>query len=244
MVADPAEVGRGKWVVYSIAEGKSRQLTDGMSDARYPVFDADGKHLYFTASTDSGPSLEADIRSAVRPPTRSIYVVVLSPATKPDAGGEESRPPAAAPKPAEVHIDWDRINQRILALPLPARRCVALQVGKAGNLFALEEGTPVPGSAPGMTVHRHDLSQRRSDVIASGVRSFEVSANGEKTLTAQGDHWTIQALRPMSAAGGAAPGTPPPPGPPGGNGGPGPFTLKTEEIEIRSDPRAEWKQMY
>ena len=34
-----------------------------MSDARYPVFDHDGKYLYFTASTDSGPSLEPDIRS-------------------------------------------------------------------------------------------------------------------------------------------------------------------------------------
>ncbi len=64
--------------IHSVAEGKSRQLTDGLSDARYPIFDADGKHLYFTASTDSGPSLEPDIRSAVRPPTRSVYVAVLS----------------------------------------------------------------------------------------------------------------------------------------------------------------------
>jgi tricorn protease len=264
--------------IHSIAEGKSRQLTDGLSDARYPVFDADGKHLYFTASTDSGPSLEPDIRSAVRPPTRSIYVVVLSkndpsplapesdeekmtksgdektakpdetPATKPDASGEEARPPAAPSKVAEVRIDWDRINQRILALPLPARRYIALHVGKAGNLFAVEGGTPAPGSTPGATVHRHDLKQRRSDVVASGVRSFEMSANGEKILTAQGDRWTIQAMRPMPSASGGPPGSPatasPAPGPPAAGGGSAAFTLKTEEIEIRSDPRVEWKQMY
>ena len=264
--------------IHSIADGTSRQLTDGLSDARYPVFDADGKHLYFTASTDSGPSLEPDIRSAVRPPTRSVYVVVLSkndpsplapesdeekvskpgddktakpadtPATKSDAGGDESRPPAAPPKVADVRIDWDRINQRILALPLPARRYVALQAGKAGTLFALEGAAPGPGSTPGTTVHRHDLKQRRSDVVASGVRFFEVSANGEKTLTAQGDRWTIQALRPMPPASGGAPGAsgtgPAGPGPASGGGGAASFTLKTEEIEIRSDPRSEWKQMY
>ena len=56
----------GAIFVYSLADAKSTQLTDGLSDARYPVFDKDGKYLYFTASTDSGPSLEADIRSASR----------------------------------------------------------------------------------------------------------------------------------------------------------------------------------
>ena len=36
--------------------GKSHQVTDGMSDARHPAFDKGGKYLYFTASTDIGPT--------------------------------------------------------------------------------------------------------------------------------------------------------------------------------------------
>ena len=68
----------GAIFVYSLADAKSTQLTDGLSDARYPVFDKDGKYLYFTASTDSGPSLEADIRSASRTVSRSVYLAVLS----------------------------------------------------------------------------------------------------------------------------------------------------------------------
>ena len=273
--------------LYSLAEGKSRQLTDGLSDARYPVFDKDGKHLYFTASTDSGPSLEADIRSFTRLASRSIYIVVLSKTDpspfapesdeekavkpgeekkteaadarntqKPEAAGEE---PGQTPRPAagastrvpDVRIDWDRIHQRILAMPLPARNYVGLQVGRAGNLFAIEApppGPPGPGPA-GSTIHRHDLRQRRSDVVSSGVRFFEVSANGEKFLTAQADRWSIQTLRPMPPAsgGGGAPGGAPPSGPPAGGGaggGAGAFTLRTDDIEVRSDPRVEWKQMY
>ena len=40
--------------LYSLAQGKAFQVTDGMSDALYPVFDRNGKYLYFTASTDVG----------------------------------------------------------------------------------------------------------------------------------------------------------------------------------------------
>ncbi|HKQ89076.1 MAG TPA: protease, partial [Blastocatellia bacterium] len=40
---------------YSLETGKTNQITDGMSDARYPAFDKSGKYLYFTASTDIGP---------------------------------------------------------------------------------------------------------------------------------------------------------------------------------------------
>jgi len=32
--------------VYSAADGKPTQITDGMSDARYAVFDKEGKYLY------------------------------------------------------------------------------------------------------------------------------------------------------------------------------------------------------
>jgi tricorn protease len=278
--------------VYSLADAKSTQLTDGLSDARYPVFDKDGKYLYFTASTDVGPSLEPDIRSATQAVSRSIYLVVLaktepSPfapesdeekgversdaerkpeeaskdltqasAAKPDqaARGEPSGPAQGRPREVSVTVDWDKVGQRILALPMPARRYVDLQAGKAGTLFALEAPPPAPGPFPGLTVHRYGLKERRSDIVASGVRFFEVSATGEKTLTAQDERWTIQALRPLptgptgaaGAAGSIAPGGAPsqPAGPAGGGPPPTANLLRTENIEVRSEPRAEWKQMY
>jgi tricorn protease len=162
---------------------------------------------------------------------------------KPETAKPEASKPSGPPaKAADVKIDWDKINQRILALPLPARRYVRLQTGKAGILFALEApapGPPPPGQTepPGMTVHRFDLKQRRSDVVTSGVRFFEISGNGEKTLTARAERWSIQTLRPMPPAGASAP--PSPPSEP-----PAAAQLRTDTIEVRSDPRVEWKQMY
>ena len=42
--------------VFSLDLGKNHALTDGLSDAIEPVFDASGKYLFFLASTDAGPT--------------------------------------------------------------------------------------------------------------------------------------------------------------------------------------------
>jgi tricorn protease len=64
--------------VYLLATAQSNQVTDGMSDAQFPVFDKNGKYLYFAASTNIGPTLAGiDMSSDGRSVTRSVYVVVL-----------------------------------------------------------------------------------------------------------------------------------------------------------------------
>jgi tricorn protease len=65
--------------IYSLEQGKGFQITDGMSDALDPVFDKNGKYLYFTASTDVALSTAGlDMSSDEHPVTRSVYVAVLS----------------------------------------------------------------------------------------------------------------------------------------------------------------------
>jgi len=243
--------------VYSLADGKAYQVTDGMSDARYPVFDKDGKYLYFAASTDSGPSLQPDVGSFARPSTNNLYLVVLS-KTEPSPFAPESdeeKPPdetkPAAPKPnptappaaktPEVKIDLDNIGQRILSIPMPSRRYVALQTGKAGILFAVEAPAAVSGAPFGLTVHRFDLKTRRADIALSGISNFEVARNGEKMILQQGGNWFIRNLPPAPPAGAG-----PAPGPTGGGGGGGAGggQLQTANIEVKVSPAAEWKQMY
>src|SRR5262249_38043051 len=64
--------------VYSVETAKSMQLTDGLSDARYPIFDKGGKYLFFAASTDVGLSgTWLDLSGFQRPVTRSVYSIVL-----------------------------------------------------------------------------------------------------------------------------------------------------------------------
>jgi tricorn protease len=237
----------GAIFVYSLQNNQATQLTDGLSDANHPVFDREGKYLYFSASTNSGPRLEPDVLSAGKSETRSLYLAVLSksepsPFTpesdEEKVSSEPPKPPAGSPPAAPsslVKIDFDKIGQRILAMPLPPRNYIGLQAGKAGTLIALE------GSGLGFTVHRHDLKLRKSDILTAGVRFFEISANGEKMLTAQGPSWSIQPLRPMTP--GNSPAGPPPSlaAPPGAGPASG---LRLQDLQVRSDPKAEWAQMY
>jgi tricorn protease len=65
--------------LYNLAEGKSTQITDGMSDATNACFSCDGKHLYFAASSNYGLNVGwLDMSSVERPVTRSLYLVVLN----------------------------------------------------------------------------------------------------------------------------------------------------------------------
>ena len=53
----PRQQGRAiaRVYVYSLEQDKSSPITDGLSEAIEPVFDAGGKYLYFLGSTDAGP---------------------------------------------------------------------------------------------------------------------------------------------------------------------------------------------
>ncbi len=100
----------GKWVVYlktlhnflhavylySVDTHKTTQITDGMSDVENTVFDRNGKYLYFTASTDIGPSAAGfDLSSLDRATTNNAYVVVLAkdvPSPLPPESDDEKSP--------------------------------------------------------------------------------------------------------------------------------------------------------
>ena len=114
------------------------------------------------------------------------------------AAGDEARPaaasavaePQASPQhllPRQRRIDLDGIQSRIVALPLPAGNYADLQSGKAGGFFFLERGDDGGRGAGGggATLRHWSLENRRAETITERVRSYQVSANGEKILVAQ-----------------------------------------------------------
>jgi tricorn protease len=229
--------------LYSLEGGKKHQITDGLSDATGVAFDKGGKYLYFLASTDAGPSLAGGMASFNRGVTRSAYLVVLSkddPSPLAPESDEEKKEPADKDKDKDkdkakkdavpVRIDLEDLDQRILALPVKARNYIGLLAGKAGVVFLLE-GPAVPppdetgdGERPAATVHRFELEKRKPEKLVEDVAQVSISHNGEKLLYHQGEGWFV-----VAAAGPVKPGE---------------GALKTDALEVRVDPRAEWKQMY
>ena len=90
--------------LYSIESGKSTQITDGMSNVTNPVFDAGGKYVFFTASTDIGPAIDGfGLGSLNRTTTNSVYVAVLSkdqPSPIPPESDDEKSKADADKKPS------------------------------------------------------------------------------------------------------------------------------------------------
>ncbi len=229
--------------VYSLERGKAFQLTDGMSDARFPNFDRNGKYLYFTASTNVGLSNAGlDMSSDEHPVARSVYVAVLNASDSSPLAPESDEEKAAAEEKKKdadkerkeevpaVKIDVEGMSQRILALPIPARNYANLLVGKTGILF-LSEGPQVAvgeDEPPAVTIQKFDLSKRKVDKVVDEVNDFVVSENGEKILYRKGEGWSV-----MSADEGPTPQPKPGFGP-----------LKLDGWVVYVEPRAMWKQIY
>jgi tricorn protease len=83
--------------LYSVDSGRSTQVTDATSDVRYPAFDKDGHYLYFTASTNYGPTTSGlDMSSDQQNVTRHVYALVLSSeGTSPVVPESDEEKPAA-----------------------------------------------------------------------------------------------------------------------------------------------------
>jgi len=230
--------------LYSLDTGQSTQITDGLSDARYPAFDREGQYLYFTASTNFGAgSFFLDMTSDEHRVTRNIYAAVLSAdAPSPIAPeSDEEKPVEPDKKPAEgdskqVRIDLAGLQSRIVALPVPARDYGTLAAGKTGQLYFLESVSQSlsSGSEGDDVLWKFDLKTRKTDRLADHVAGFELSANGEKMLLAL-------------AQPGAAPGGGPAQwviAPAASPLKPGEGVLHLTGMEVRVEPVAEWKQMY
>ncbi|MGJ5820758.1 S41 family peptidase [Paludibaculum fermentans] len=235
--------------VYSLETAKATQVSDGLSDQRHAAFDANGRFIYFTASTNTGLSTGwLDMSSIDRISNRSVYIAVLrkedpSPlapesdeekteaAKKDEAKKDEAKKDDAKkedPKKeekVEVRIDFDGISQRILSLPIPARNYSKLVAGKTGLVFLREDPPVAPQGPPARTLHKFDLKTRKTDQFLAGASDFELSFNGEKILYSQpGNKWFITATA-------AAP-------------KPGDGALKIDQMEVRVEPAAEWAQIY
>src|SRR4029077_17585700 len=112
------------------------------------------------------------------------------PATKKEEKGgdkkaEEKKEEKSAKETKEsvdVKIDFENINQRILALPIPARNYDRLLAGKTHLLYLLEGPAVDEGGPSGRIVHKFDVCARKTDKLLDNIGGFAISSNGEKAL--------------------------------------------------------------
>ncbi len=239
-----------KVYLYSLEKDESYPVSNGMSDVSDPVFDENGKYIYFFASTDAGPVKQwFDLSNVDIEMTRSIYLAVLrkdipSPLAKEsdeekgaveEAEKKEEQPEKKAdkkketaekkPSPPAFSVDLDGLDYRILALPVRPGAYFSLQAGKEDEIYYLEAptGSRSP-SASGTKLVKFDLKERKEEEMIPNVSGFSISADKKKILYETRDMMGIVAA--------------------GKKAKPGDGKLNIDAIEVRIDPRAEWKQIF
>jgi tricorn protease len=251
--------------VYDLESHKKHQLTDGLSDARYPAFDKNGKYLYFTASTDIGPTIGGGEMSAInRPVTRNAYLIVLA-ADQPSPLAPESDEEKAEEKSKEeakpaAESKEDKSKAKKAAKPekeakpqkdgKPEKDAVKVRIdfdGLSQRILAL----PVPAhnyaqlaaGKPGALFLVEDALVRLDGPPRLTVHKFDLEKRKlEKFL--DGAMGTIELsgngeklLYRHGPSNWSVVATAGPPKPDDG-------ALKLDAMEVRVDPPAEWRQMY
>lgn len=220
--------------VYSIETGNSRQLTDGLSDALDPQWDESGKYLYFLASTDYALATGwLDMSSYNYPVNRALYIAVLSkdapspfelksddePVKAPaDTAARTARPAAAGA--VQVKIDFDGLDQRIVATNIPLRDYTSLVAGPEGTVFYTE----AVANENGFILHRYSVKDRKSIEFVRSVTTAVTSFDRKSILYRSGPGWFINGTA-------AAP-------------RPGEGRLATEGMKVYVDPSQEAEQIF
>ncbi|HVT13297.1 MAG TPA: PDZ domain-containing protein [Fimbriimonadaceae bacterium] len=244
----------GAVFLYNLDSAKVTQITDGLSNAQSPAFDRGGKYLYFMASTNTGVAASyLDMTSMANlNVVSSIYCVVLdknganplqpesdeetgTPEKKPGppagappagAGAAQAAPAQAAPAgPPPIKVDLEDIDQRIIALPLPAKDYVDLEAGTPNTFFVVEtpaRATPTSGGMPSIT--KFSFSDRKATPFAAVGQIADITPSGDKML--------LMGPRDLAIVPTAIP------SPPGAG------AVDLNDLKVRIDPRKEWRQMY
>ena len=226
--------------LWSADTKQSHPLTDGLSDATNPVFDPNGKFLYFLASTNAGPVQDwFSMSNADMQATSNLYLAVLAKGIPSPLAREsdEEKPPtetaAAEPKKEEtkkpekvtVKVDADGLSQRIVAFPLSAAGYKALQVGNTGEIYFLRTGDRVsPFDTGSGALWRYSLEKRKEDSLVEQVDDYEISRDAKKILLDIKDDLIVADLGEKIDA--------------------TKNKLALERVEVKIDPRAEWNQIF
>ncbi|HSK71991.1 MAG TPA: S41 family peptidase, partial [Pyrinomonadaceae bacterium] len=226
----------GAVFVYDSAQKKSIQIPDGITHAQSPVFDANGKYLYFISSPNAGTT-EFDwgvLNGVLANPlvVRRVHALILAKDTpSPFLPNGQPNPDAKVSDAApQTKIDFENLEKRFINLPLPQRDYSRLSTGKAGKLFiSVGEWSKTPGDFSSQfqstAIYLFDVSKAgEMKKIVEDVRGFDLTMNGAKLLYGKGRDWfLVDAEEAPKADEGK---------------------LDLSKMEISINPAEEWRQIF
>ncbi|HUK91682.1 MAG TPA: PDZ domain-containing protein, partial [Blastocatellia bacterium] len=247
----------GQVYLYSIDQKKPVAVTDAMTNDHAPVFDQNGKYLYFLGDRTFQPvptgfelnlnfdnttgvyavTLAADTPSPFLPESDEEKAAKAAAAEAGKTPGADSKPaeaPAAAgaanaataaptpPAPKPVKIDLENISRRIVHVPVAPGNYGRLEAA-SDRIFYLAGG-PANYGPSAAVLHTYDVAKQEDTVLLAGIQDYAVDQKGDKVIYGSGPAYGIIDVRPGQKVGDGA--------------------LDLSGMEMKLDPRAEWKQIF
>jgi tricorn protease len=228
--------------LYDTKAGKLQQATSGYLNDTQPVFDPEGKYLFYASDRSFEPVYGNFDNSWTYPNPTQIVAVALRkdvksplPArndaegsaadVKPDAAKDdkkaEDKTAAAATPPPNVDIDLDGLEARAVVLPMKPGNYAELQAIKGKLLY---RRLPRTGSADEKSpIVYFDFQEREEKTVLDEADAFEVTFDGKKLFVAQKKKYAMVEIKPAQKF---------------------EKPMATADIEVPVDPRAEWRQIF
>ncbi len=239
--------------LYSLSKKKVYQITGELTDDFSPVFDPEGKYLYFVSARSFHPTFSDFEHTYVYRNTRNIYLVTLqadslspfAPESDEEEGEEEKKDKEKKDKegekdkkkdededeeeekPKDIQIDLEGIDQRIVGVPIKSGNYAGLTAAKDKIFYLSMPAIYERGSdsKPQNELHMYDIKEREDETILSGINNYDISQEGDKIIYKSGNTYGIIDAK-------------------SGKNKVGDGKINTGGMEMKVDPRGEWEQMF
>ena len=195
--------------VYDYTNKKNHTVTSGFYDCFNPVFEPEGKYLYFFTNQSFKPSYSDIDNTFIYPNTTQIAVVSLKKETPSllapkndtvamkaddmakDDKDKNKKDSATAKKPDAkgTVIDFDGIEKRLELLPPPAGNYFWLSAAKGKIIFIRYPNTGAPDGKG--TLKYWDIEKKEEKTIVDAVDNARLSANGQKLLVGKSGTYVV-----------------------------------------------------
>jgi tricorn protease len=233
----------GNIYLYDTKVNKRYQVTSSYYNDSQPVFDPEGKHLYFLSNRTFSPIYGDTDNSFLYANTTNIVAVSLKPdipsLLAPRNDEEELKKEEAEEKDKSQKEDTDKEKktekEEVKAVDITIqdfeKRLVVLppKPGNYNNLQAAEgkilyQRYPRTGSGEEANpLVYYDIKEREEKTILNDVDGYRLSADGKKALVWKRQSASIVDVAPNQKM---------------------EKQLRTGELEMMVDPRAEWRQIF
>jgi tricorn protease len=222
--------------VYSLDSSKARPLLNNRYNSFSGTFSRDGRYLYFLSQRDFNWAFSDYEFDYIYNKSTRVYAVSLAkdaPPLLPDKNDVEEakapeKPAAAKPgktdekkkaepakeEPKPLRIDFDAIDERVMALPFAAGDYGGVQDLGGNKLAYFTSGE----------LHAYDLDARKDELVIKGIDGGAISADSKKFLYRAGGDFGIIEIKAGQKTGDGR--------------------LSLADMTMRIEPLKEWQQIF